>query len=78
MDKEMVLNEVGKICEEEILLTNTRDGIDIVEWVIMPNHIHMLIHIDNTTNDKTSNVGIPQYCGIRQSKPIIQTKYTIE
>jgi REP element-mobilizing transposase RayT len=47
VDKKLILNEIGKICEEEIHLTNTRDGVDIVERIIMPNHVHMLIHIDN-------------------------------
>jgi hypothetical protein len=50
LDGKIVLNEVGKVCEEELILTTTREGVDIVEWIIMPNHIHMLIHIDNVTS----------------------------
>ena len=43
---EMILNEYGKIAEEEILKTaEIRKNIEIDGYCIMPNHIHMIIEI---------------------------------
>ena len=44
----MILNEYGKIVENEILRTNQmRKNIEITHYVIMPNHIHLIIEIQN-------------------------------
>ena len=43
VDGRMVLNQVGKVCEEEIGKLNDRGTVDIHEWVVMPNHVHMLL-----------------------------------
>ena len=45
---EMHLSQIGKIAEEEIILTNKirrEQFIEIIKYVIMPNHIHMIINI---------------------------------
>jgi REP element-mobilizing transposase RayT len=51
IDKEMVLNEVGKICEKEIKNLNNRQTVDIHERIVMPNHVHLLLAM----NERLSN-----------------------
>ena len=46
VDGSMVLNQVGKVCREEIRKLNDRKTIDIHEWVVMPNHVHLLLCMD--------------------------------
>ncbi len=46
----MLLNRYGKIAEEEIKKTNilrADKSIKITNWVVMPNHIHLLIEIQH-------------------------------
>jgi putative transposase len=46
VDGEMILNEVGKIVEEEILKTQeVRKYIFIEIFQVMPNHVHLVITI---------------------------------
>lgn len=48
INDEMLYNRFGKIAEEEILKTNEyrkAQGICIKKWVVMPNHIHMIVEI---------------------------------
>ena len=41
-----ILSEIGKIIEKEIdVLSNTYEGIAVDKYVIMPNHIHMIVVI---------------------------------
>jgi REP element-mobilizing transposase RayT len=43
----VILTEIGKIAEEEIKrLNNTYYGVTVERYVVMPNHIHLLIMID--------------------------------
>ena len=44
--KYMVLNEFGKIAQQELLKTNDiRGNIEIDSFVVMPNHVHFIVHI---------------------------------
>lgn len=46
IEPKIILNELGKIVEKEILNTNKmRKNINIEEFVIMPNHIHFIVEI---------------------------------
>ena len=46
VNEEIILNEYGRIVEEEILKTaEIRKNIKIDKFVIMPNHIHLIIEI---------------------------------
>lgn len=50
VDGVMYLSDIGKIATEEISNTNFKrapDRIEITKFVIMPNHIHMIIQIFN-------------------------------
>ena len=41
------LSEIGVIVENEIINTNKiRKNIEIIDYIIMPNHIHMIISIN--------------------------------
>lgn len=49
---EIHLLPVGKIIEEEILATlKKRDYVTIPEWIIMPDHIHLIIFIHKDSNE---------------------------
>lgn len=46
---EMVFSEIGKIVREELLKTPIiRANVKLDEWIIMPNHIHVIIEIVNS------------------------------
>ncbi|MFC4479736.1 hypothetical protein [Flavobacterium chungangensis] len=48
-EEKMILNENGKIVENELLKSiKIRKNWFFHNWVIMPNHIHLLIEIQNT------------------------------
>ncbi|WP_294961847.1 transposase [uncultured Flavobacterium sp.] len=50
-DEKMILNENGKIIERELLKSiKIRKNWFFHNWVIMPNHIHLLIEIQNTND----------------------------
>ena len=46
-NEKMILNEIGDICNDEIQQTQEkRKYITIDQYCIMPNHVHMLVIID--------------------------------
>jgi hypothetical protein len=47
IDAKMVFSSLWKICEQEILHIWNRKSVDIHEFVVMPNHIHIIIGISN-------------------------------
>ncbi|REG97896.1 transposase [Flavobacterium aquicola] len=61
LDMKMILNDNGKIIKNELLKSiQIRDRWFFHNWVIMPNHIHLLIEIVSTNamdsqNDNTDN-----------------------
>lgn len=43
---EMILNEAGKIAQNEIISIPTHyENVEIGEYVVMPNHVHMVVYI---------------------------------
>jgi len=49
---QMILNNVGKLINEIILnYFNKNESIDLDEFIIMPDHIHMIVVIKNQFND---------------------------
>lgn len=63
IDGKMLLNQAGKIAEEEWLNTLlVRPNISLGEFIIMPDHIHMILHIDfqNKKEEKAWNNSNPQ------------------
>lgn len=46
VDEKMILSDMGKIIQEELLKTPIiRSNIKLDEWIIMPNHLHVIIEI---------------------------------
>ena len=43
-----ILTEYGEIAEKNIISGNKIPGVSVLKYVIMPNHIHMIIAIDKT------------------------------
>ncbi|EKD79111.1 MAG: hypothetical protein ACD_41C00166G0001, partial [uncultured bacterium] len=45
-DGQMVLNECGEIVKQQLLwLPHQYPYIQLDEWVVMPNHVHVIIQI---------------------------------
>lgn len=59
----MILNDKGKIIETELLKSiQIRDRWLFHNWVIMPNHIHLLIEILDSSNDNKSTNNVEMHC----------------
>ena len=52
----MVLNKLGNIAQEEIIKTSQlRKNVKINHFVIMPNHVHMIIEFLHPENTRENN-----------------------
>ena len=63
---EIQLNEVGMIAESELLKIESRyDNVRIDKYVVMPNHVHMIIVIDSAEriNPFPTGIDIPNIVG---------------
>ena len=47
---EVVLSDIGKVVQRYILSSNRIKGVTIDKYVIMPNHIHLLVFVDDITD----------------------------
>ncbi len=57
VDREMILNTLGKLVKEELLHTSeVRPNMQIHEYVIMPNHIHFIVEILDSRGELNSPV----------------------
>lgn len=54
-----LLLPLGEICENEILKLANRFEIKIDNYVIMPNHVHMIISIDKVRVEQSPTPTIP-------------------
>lgn len=73
----MILNEYWKIAENEILKTEEiRKEIKIDIFVIMPNHLHLLVVIGNDVN--TEIVGNTGPCSLQMQSCSLQIENTIQ
>lgn len=53
VEGEMVLNEFGKIADNEWKNTKElRDNVSLGAYMIMPDHVHFLVHIDQQKEQK--------------------------
>ena len=58
LNNEMILSDFGKIIETEWLKSfEIRNELFLDEYIIMPNHLHAIIIIDNNTGNDGTNVG---------------------
>jgi len=61
----MILNLYGKICQQHLLnLPDYYKNIKIDTYIIMPNHVHVIIVIDNHNSDKLMNIDSGQALGL--------------
>ena len=59
VDGEMQMNEIGKIVKSEWLKTEEiRDNVSTDEFIIMPNHLHGILFIEEPT-DRRCTVPLP-------------------
>ena len=66
---EMRLNEIGKIVNEEWLRTaNIRPDIQLDSYVIMPNHIHGIIVLNEGRSTLRSDIPVGANCHSPQKK----------
>ena len=67
VNEEMVLNVVGKIVAEEWIKTvEIRNNIELDEWVVMPNHFHGILVINECRG------GAPPYGGTIRNLFLVQ------
>ncbi len=65
----MVLNEFGKIAEQEWLKTKTiRNNVDLDYFVIMPNHVHGIVILNDVETRRGES--LPKNHSSQFSKPI--------
>ena len=75
-NKTMVLNEIGKIVAEEWQKTETiRKNIALDEWVVMPNHVHGIVVIENNDvvvetprRDIVETHDVETHCNVRSEE----------
>lgn len=49
------LTEIGKIVERYIISANKIDNITVEKYVVMPNHIHIIVSVDNSGGSPRSS-----------------------
>ncbi|MBR3738701.1 MAG: transposase [Eubacterium sp.] len=56
----IILSNIGEIVEYNILLMNTiYENIKFEKYVIMPNHIHLIVNIESTDSNGASGSPLP-------------------
>lgn len=56
--EEMVLNDLGKIVAEEwVRSAEIREEIEIEDFVVMPNHFHAVVYINNDDSNRNNPPG---------------------
>lgn len=69
----MILNEIGKIVEEEILnIWEQRTNVELDKFVVMPNHVHLIILVYNGLNECRDNSWIVSW-NIKDDSWIVST-----
>ena len=59
---QMVLSEIGRIAATKInKISSHHPGVDVIDYVVMPNHIHMLISLQNQIKDSSLSTIIGSY-----------------
>jgi REP element-mobilizing transposase RayT len=49
VDNTMILSDIGEICDHEIQQLNNRKTVDVHEYIVMPNHVHILLYMGEFT-----------------------------
>ncbi len=60
VDGEMILNDIGKMANDEWMKTATiRDNVILHHFVVMPNHFHAIVEITHRDNNGTGVLHTP-------------------
>jgi REP element-mobilizing transposase RayT len=74
-ENKMILNDKGKIIENELSKSiQIRDRWFFHNWVIMPNHIHLLVEILDLSNDKLLINNVETHCSASLQQQSQQTQ----
>ncbi|MDR3169410.1 MAG: hypothetical protein LBU27_06765 [Candidatus Peribacteria bacterium] len=69
VNEKMVLDEIGIFCDEELhLMLQKRPSVDMHEYIIMPNHIHLLLCVGETDNNNI-NICRDEACPLPNKTP---------
>ncbi len=72
----MYLNDAGKMVEHHLLKLQEKDGISIERYVIMPNHIHILLLLERPLQNGTTPRSFPTISALMQGfKSVTTTAY---
>jgi len=62
VNSKFVESSLGSIIRQELLKTNDiRHNVFLGSWVIMPNHLHAIIYINNSSGVEVPTYEIPNY-----------------
>ena len=62
---QMLLSETGRIVEEQILTIQNAKYVLLIKHVVMPNHLHMILQVEEGAEEKkmAANAVIPHAIG---------------
>ncbi len=70
INNDIQLSPIGKIVAEEWQKTETiRDNVVLDQWVIMPNHMHVILVLTHKIEPHTTGVEPHRGCGSESDKP---------
>ena len=59
---QIVLSKIGKIVEKYIISSNNISEITVDKYVIMPNHIHLILIVENNGTSKEDSLTVRGRC----------------
>ncbi len=61
----MVLSDIGRIIVDEWIKTSyIRSNVRLGEWVVMPNHVHMIVRILENNGGFDNDVSVEKVCNV--------------
>ncbi|MFI3241031.1 MAG: transposase [Alphaproteobacteria bacterium] len=63
---QMKLSKLGTIAQQKINEIEDRYGVKVTKYIIMPNHIHLIIKIDKFLENMDISLGHPQGASLQQ------------
>jgi len=55
-NKKMILNELGNFTDQSIQgIHQNKENVTIINHVVMPNHVHILLYLNNSLESKKTN-----------------------
>lgn len=72
--QDMKLNSLGLYCYKYIQsLSEQRKTVDIHEWVVMPNHVHILLYLSEFTKKMNQEIQDTRRRDVLLERPCIET-----